>query len=92
MLGEGQRASSASRTPPRTTSTAAADTAAPGRWRTLSAGARNLLRAGFRLVDVRTVWQPPEELIAPAEDEEGEEEWGGEDEDGDEYHDFVLGG
>ncbi len=49
---------------------------------TLSAGARNLLRAGFRLVDVRTVWQPPEELIAPAEE--------GEDEDGDEGQGFTL--
>ena len=27
---------------------------------TLSAGARNLLRAGFRLVGTRPVWQPPE--------------------------------
>ncbi|HMB54771.1 MAG TPA: hypothetical protein VKU40_15745, partial [Thermoanaerobaculia bacterium] len=44
----------------------------------LSAGARNLVRAGFRLLDVRTVWQPPEELLAPEgrdeEDEEGEGE------------------
>gem|GEM_PF-2539762 len=31
----------------------------------LSVGARNLLRAGFRLVDVRSVWQPPEELVFP---------------------------
>jgi hypothetical protein len=30
----------------------------------LSPGARNLLRAGFRLVETRSVWQPPEELIA----------------------------
>jgi|GEM_PF-3782936 len=28
-------------------------------------GARNLLRAGFRLVDVRSVWRPPEELVFP---------------------------
>jgi hypothetical protein len=31
-----------------------------------SAGARNLLRAGFRLADVRSVWQPPEELLHPS--------------------------
>jgi hypothetical protein len=47
----------------------------------LSPGARNLVRAGFGLLDVRTVWQPPEELLAPErrgeEDEEDEEEWGG---------------
>ncbi len=64
---------------------------------TLSAGARNLLRAGFALVAVRTVWQPPEELIAPAEDEEGEEgewgrsDWDGEDEGPDDDHDFEFG-
>ncbi len=51
---------------------------------TLSAGARNLVRAGFRLLDVRTVWQPPEELLAP---ERGEE-----DEDPDADEDFVPGG
>ncbi len=37
----------------------------------LSAGARNLLRAGFKLVEVRTVWRPPEERLAP-EDEDGD--------------------
>ena len=31
-----------------------------------SAGARNLMRAGFRLVDTRTVWQPPEHLLHPS--------------------------
>jgi hypothetical protein len=31
----------------------------------LSPGARNLLRAGFGLVGARTVWQPPEDAIAP---------------------------
>lgn len=43
---------------------------------TLSTGARNLARAGFELLDVRTVWQPPEELLAPERDEEedGEED------------------
>jgi hypothetical protein len=43
----------------------------------LSAGARNLLRAGFNLVEVRTVWHPPEELLAPERGDEDEEEWGG---------------
>ncbi len=62
-----------------------------------SPAARNLLRAGFRLVDIRSVWQPPEELIAGSEDEEDEDEWGedyGEDEDDgpDEDHDFELSG
>ncbi len=32
----------------------------------LSPGARNLMRAGFRLVDTRTVWQPPEQLLHPS--------------------------
>ena len=32
----------------------------------LSPGGRNLMRAGFRLVDTRTVWQPPEELLHPS--------------------------
>jgi hypothetical protein len=32
----------------------------------LSPGARNLLRAGFRLVDTRAVWQPPEQLLHPS--------------------------
>lgn len=40
----------------------------------LSAAARNLVRAGFRLLDVRTVWQPPEELLAPEGRDEGDEE------------------
>jgi hypothetical protein len=53
--------------------------------------ARNLLRAGFRLVDVRTVWQPPEELIAPAEGEDEEGEWGRSDwDDGDEGEKLLL--
>jgi hypothetical protein len=45
---------------------------------TLSAGARNLLRAGFGLLEVRTVWQPPEELLAPerGDEEDDEDEWG----------------
>lgn len=50
----------------------------------LSPGARNLLRAGFGLVGTRTVWQPPEEAIAPMPaDEKDEREWGGEDDDPD---------
>jgi hypothetical protein len=32
----------------------------------LSPGGRNLMRAGFRLVDTRTVWQPPEQLLHPS--------------------------
>ena len=31
----------------------------------LSAGGRNLMRAGFRLVNTRTVWQPPGDLLHP---------------------------
>jgi hypothetical protein len=38
----------------------------------LSAGARNLVRAGFGLLEVRTVWQPPEELLAPEPEPEDE--------------------
>ena len=45
----------------------------------LSPGARNLVRAGFRLVDVRSVWRPPEELIGPWDDEDDEEDWPGDD-------------
>ncbi len=55
------------------------------------------MRAGFRLVDTRTVWQPPEELLAPEKEkeDEDEDEWGGGDGDDegdgpDEYHDFLL--
>jgi hypothetical protein len=59
----------------------------------LSPGACNLVHAGFRLLDVRTVWQPPEELIAgDEEDEEGEEEWGADDPDEDDDHTFRLEG
>ena len=65
----------------------------------LSAGARNLLRAGFRLCDVRVVWQPPEELLAPQreDEDEHEDEWGGGDgdDDGDgpdEDHHSLLDG
>ena len=62
----------------------------------LSAGARNLLRAGFRLRDVRVVWQPPEDLLTPEKEDEDEheDEWGGgDDDDGDgpdEDHHFLL--
>jgi hypothetical protein len=42
----------------------------------ISAGARNLLRAGFQLRDVRTLWQPPEELLAPRDPDEDEDEDG----------------
>jgi hypothetical protein len=62
---------------------------------TVSPGARNLLRAGFQVVGIRTVWQPPEELIAGEEDEEDEEDLDEpDDEDLDEPdeedHDFDL--
>jgi hypothetical protein len=54
-----------------------------------SPGARNLIRAGFRLVDIRTVWQPPAELVAPEDDDEEERD---EDPDEDDDHSFELGG
>lgn len=60
----------------------------------LSAGARNLLRAGFHLRDVRTVWQPPEDLLARERSDADEDEWdeGHWDDQGpDEDHDFRLG-
>ena len=46
----------------------------------ISPGARNLAQAGFRLVDVRSVWRPPEELIVPPEgeeDDDDDDDWGG---------------
>jgi hypothetical protein len=49
-----------------------------------SPAARNLLRAGFAPAATRTVWKPPEELLA----DDDEDEW---DEDGD-GPDFELGG
>lgn len=49
---------------------------------TLSAGARNLVRAGFRLLDVRAVWQPPEELLAPEPEEDEEDEFVEDDDEG----------
>jgi len=64
----------------------------------LSAGARNLIRAGFQAVGFRTVWRPPEELLRREEDGEDEEGWGEDDGDGggegglDEDHDFTLEG
>lgn len=54
---------------------------------TLSPGARNLVRAGFRLVDVRALWRPPEDLVADGDDAE-EDDWGDDDGPGD---DRVLG-
>lgn len=53
----------------------------------LSPGARNLIRAGFRLAGIRTVWQPPAELVAPGDDDEE-----GSDEDPGDDHSFELGG
>lgn len=52
-----------------------------------SPGARNLVRAGFRLADIRTVWQPPPELVAPGDDDEEAS-----DEDPGDDHTFELGG
>ncbi len=45
--------------------------------------ARNLLRAGFHHAATRSVWRPPEDLVAPDEDEdEDEDDWrGGDDPD-----------
>jgi hypothetical protein len=53
----------------------------------MSSAARNLVRAGFGLAAARTVWRPPEDLLA--EDDEGEGE--PDDDDGpDGHHDFGL--
>jgi hypothetical protein len=57
---------------------------------TISAGARNLLRAGFTLSSARPLWRPPEDLIAGDEDGGDELEDQPPDE-GDEDHDFELG-
>lgn len=62
----------------------------------LSAAARNLTRAGFRLAGTRTVWRPPAELVAGAgagdedEDEDELDDWGGGH--GIDDHDFKLEG
>jgi hypothetical protein len=53
----------------------------------LSPGARNLVRAGFQLIDVRAVWQPPAELVAGEDDADEDDE---DDEDGP-GDDRVLG-
>jgi hypothetical protein len=53
-----------------------------------SAAAANLIRAGFRLASLRTVWRPPEELLAQDDDEDEDEL--DEDEGPDEDHDFEL--
>lgn len=56
----------------------------------LSTGARNLVRAGFRLAGVRPVWRPPERLIAGEDDDDADGR--GEDDEGvDDDHDFELG-
>jgi hypothetical protein len=58
-----------------------------------SPAVRNLIRAGFAPAATRTVWKPPEELLA--EDDEDDEEWEDEDDedlDEDDDHDFELGG
>jgi len=59
----------------------------------LSAGARNLIRAGFRLAGTRAVWRPPAELVAGDADEDDDEldDWDRDDAIGDD-HDFKLEG
>jgi hypothetical protein len=55
----------------------------------LSTAARNLVRAGFGLAGVRTVWRPPEDLLA--EDGDAKEEEEPDDDDGpDDDHNFEL--
>lgn len=57
-----------------------------------STGARNLVRAGFRLAGTRAVWRPPAELVGGADDEDGESDgWSRDDGIGDD-HDFRLEG
>ena len=51
----------------------------------MSAAARNLVRAGFGLGSVRPVWRPPEELLAADEDAEDEDE-----DERDDDHDFEF--
>ena len=57
-----------------------------------SVGARNLIRAGFGLAATRTVWRPPEHLLADDEDDRREDEDGEPDDDDgfDDDHDFEL--
>lgn len=59
-----------------------------------STAAPNLVRAGFRVVGIRTVWQPPEDLLAGEEDAEDDELDDDEldDDELDDDHDFKLGG
>jgi hypothetical protein len=67
-----------------------------------SPAARNLIRAGFAPAATRTVWKPPEELLAEDdeddeddeewEEEDDEDEWDGNEDDLDDDHDFELGG
>jgi len=55
----------------------------------MSTAARNLVRAGFGLAAVRTVWRPPEDLLAEDEEDEDEDDL---DDDGLNDHDFDLEG
>lgn len=59
-----------------------------------SPAAANLARAGFALRGIRTVWRPPEDLLAEDEEDEDEpgDDWGddGDDEGPDGDHDFRL--
>lgn len=54
-----------------------------------SAAARNLVRAGFGLAAARTVWRPPEDLLADVESDEDEGELDDDDQPDDD-HDFEL--
>ncbi len=55
----------------------------------VSPPARNLVRAGFSLAAARSVWRPPEDLVAKADDEDEDEELNGDD--GlDDDHDFEF--
>ena len=56
----------------------------------VSPAARNLVRAGFGLGAARSVWRPPEDLVAEDEDEDEDEDELGGDDGPDEDHDFEL--
>lgn len=57
-----------------------------------SIAARNLVRAGFRRHSTRTVWRPPEELIADDDDPDGEADENGLGDEFDDHHGFELEG
>lgn len=57
-----------------------------------STAARNLVRAGFRCHSTRTVWRPPEDLIAGDEDADEEPDENDFDDELDDDHGFELEG